>query len=484
MRIELDEKILCYKIFIEKFDETTLLELIGFTRLVKQIKVNFIVLIFENKLKKIDSINSVAKRLEWSKLGQKFTFLFENLPLPKLSIVKGICFNEYAEVALSCDEIWVYKGGKIEFTSSDNFKEENIEFKFGSIKRFYWKIGGDLFKIINDKSELIKIINKFFNIKKINYTPSKQIIKKDLEFFSKKFKSNFILMDRLLRINLSRSPKNTSSFDYLEATIFANKLFLKKLNEIKYDGKVKFHNKIGDILDLKDGLDDLGNDYMTFKYYPDHEINTLTRKNRIEEVKLLLKQNLAPIHGNCVELGSGYGYFSCLASKKKEVTKMVALDISTAEIYQLGPFMWEYLKPDWNKLEFRIADMNKLSKNYEKFDTVIFCASLHHSSDILKSLKIANSLLKIGGSLIIHGEHYDPLFFKPKKRIGSTTPHTINDFKRLLFKSGFHAIVYRFMYKTNRYIFLKKLIFTIKPFCIINGLFKFSNFMMLGKKKS
>ena len=151
------------------------------------------------------------------------------------------------------------------------------------------------------------------------------------------------------------------------------------------------------------------------------------------------------IHGKCIELGSGYGYFSCLASKKKEVSKVIALDISTAEIFQLGPFMWEYLKPEWNKLEYRIADMNNLSFKKNTFDTVIFCASLHHSSDILQSLKIANSLLKKGGSLIIHGEHYDPIFFKTKKRKNDSIPNTILDFKKLLFKSNFKPIIFRYM---------------------------------------
>ena len=58
--------------------------------------------------------------------------------------------------------------------------------------------------------------------------------------------------------------------------------------------------------------------------------------------------------------------------------------------------------------------MNNLSFKKNTFDTVIFCASLHHSSDILQSLKIANSLKK-GGSLIIHGSIMTQYFLRLKK---------------------------------------------------------------------
>ena len=102
---------------------------------------------------------------------------------------------------------------------------------------------------------------------------------------------------------------------------------------------------------------------------------------------------------------------------KKEVDEIIALDISAAEIYQLGPYMWELLKPNWKKLSFRIVDMNKLDEEYGTFDTVIFCASLHHSSNVKSSLKIANNLLKKGGSLIIHGEHYDQFLNQKKKNL-------------------------------------------------------------------
>ena len=68
--------------------------------------------------------------------------------------------------------------------------------------------------------------------------------------------------------------------------------------------------------------------------------------------------------------------------------------------------------------------MNTLEDEFGTYDTVIFCASLHHSSDIPLSLEIANKLLKTGGSLIIHGEHVRPVYFSVKKLDGDK-PQTI-----------------------------------------------------------
>ena len=95
IKIEFDEKLFCYSVSFKKLNNEILLEMIRFTRIVKQLEVNFIVLIFETNLKKIIKPMTVLDRLNWSKLGQKFTNLLENLSIPSVSIIKDTCFNEY-----------------------------------------------------------------------------------------------------------------------------------------------------------------------------------------------------------------------------------------------------------------------------------------------------------------------------------------------------------------------------------------------------
>ena len=118
------------------------------------------------------------------------------------------------------------------------------------------------------------------------------------------------------------------------------------------------------------------------------------------------------------------------------------------------------------------------------FDTVIFCASLHHSSDIPQSLKTANSLLKSGGVVVLHGEHYDPVFFRPKYRSPSQIPHSILEFSKLLREAGFRPHVFRYATPARRFPWLKRLLFTVWPFKYVNGWFWFASFVMLGIKDS
>ncbi len=478
-----DESRRFYQVSLKDLTLEGVFRFITFIRSVKQTQANFLVIYFEKDLLPTTEPTTVRDRLDWSKAGQLLTNLLESLPIPVVSIVNGNCTKEYLEIALSGDAIWLSSKATLDFSYGDG---EDFT-RFGSLKRFQTLLGNGQSSLLENDGGM-KIAWKALLSSRNNQTfESVEDLERLIDGYAESVSNRSVLARRLLAYQNAVLPTNRSPYDYLEATIYANTLFLNRLGEIKHITDKQFRAFIGyhsGTNELVSGLDDIGNDYMDFKYYPDKELALLKRKSRIDEVKILLNQTVAPIRGRCIELGSGYGYFSALASKSPSVSESIALDISAAEMYQLGPFMWEYLQPDWSKFSLRIADMNKLDSEYGSFDTVIFCASLHHSGDIPQSLKIATNLLKPGGSLIIHGEHYDPIFLRPKKRAKEdSTPHTIRDFSRLLRQTNLEPKVFRYALPGYRFPRIKKLLLSTKPFFYLNGWVRFHSFMMLAVKK-
>ncbi len=459
-----------------------MLFLIAFARSVKQTKANFLVINFEQELSPVTVPATVRDRLEWSRTGQLLTNLLESLPIPVVSVIHGNCTKEYLEIALSGHAVWISSQARLDLSYGD---AEDFP-RFGSLKRLQAQIGCSLFGLLQKAGGMKGAWETLLSSRHQQSFEGGDDLERLIDDYAERVSRRSILARRLLAYQYAKLPTNRSPLDYLEATIYANTPFLSKLREINYLSEQQLRACIRPLPSangLVSGLDDIGNDYMDFKYYPDKELALLKRKSRIEEVNILLTQSVAPIRGRCIELGSGYGYFSALASKSPSVTESIALDISAAEMYQLGPFMWEHLQPDWTKFSLRIADMNKLVNEYGSFDTVIFCASLHHSGDILQSLSIARNLLKRGGSLIIHGEHYDPMFLRPKKRSKEdNTPHTMRDFSTLLRQAGLDPKVFRYALPGRRFPRAKKLLFTTKPFSYLNGWVRFHSFMMLATK--
>ncbi len=84
--------------------------------------------------------------------------------------------------------------------------------------------------------------------------------------------------------------------------------------------------------------------------------------------------------------------------------------------------------------------------------------------------------------VVLHGEHYDPMFFSPKDRGNGLQLNTIGDFSRVLRKARFDPVVFRYALEGKRFPRLKKTLFTVAPFKFVNGWFRFASFVMLGVK--
>ena len=432
------------KLRFEKGDAATLRSHTAYMRKLKQVDLDLLVLEFADDLK-VEKIEQKPRDLlEWSKLGQRFCRFIEASPFQTLAVLGARASKFELEIALACDFI--------DFNNS-KWTAKTLENPcFGTSRR------------LNGISLGAALKNKL---------KSRQQLFAELERRQR-------FARRLEKHAVAKHPLEVDKQDYVEAAVFAGQTY----SEV-FATKIAFGSDEGapaEKLTEQNMLDDLGNDYMDFSTYPDDEIRVLARKQRIREVELLLEQDHAKISGRCVELGSGYGYFSAIASKSARVSEIVGLDISTAEIYYLGPYMWDVLEPDWSKLSFVIGDMNEMSTKLGSFDTVIFCASLHHSGNIPRSLEQAAKLLRPGGSLIIHGEHYDPVFLGPKSRKGSTNLHTIPQFSKALKKVGLKPKVFRYVLPGGRRPALKRLLFTVWPFCLVNGWVRFSSYMMVAVK--
>ena len=463
---------------ITYLDEETILKMISFIRQSKQVDAKCIMLEFSKDLRQIAEKHSISERLSWSKTGQLLTRFISNSPVPVYGIACGDTFDEYLEILLSCSTIFSLNDNKFSFFK-DSLKQDYLT-RFGTLKLLIENNN----KLKNNSlllPNLERYANELLSEKVFNSSPDINSLKVKIDLYLDEISDSYIHANRLWAVNNSSLPLNISSYEYVEATMYSNQPFSKILNnKIKTQKSPPVNPQS---LNYENQKDDLANDYLNMSSYPDKELDVLNKKSRLTEVDILIKQDLAPIAGRCIELGSGYGYFAASISKSSKVSESVGLDISLTEILQLGPYVWEKLEPDWDKFKFLIADMNTLEEQFGTYDTVIFCASLHHSSDIPLSLEIANKLLKSGGSLIIHGEHVRPVFFSPKKH-DKGLPQTIPEFNKALFNAGFDPKVFRYALPKSRFPYwLKNFLFTKFPFKYFNGWVRFSEFIPMGIKK-
>ncbi|MCP4914395.1 MAG: methyltransferase [Oligoflexia bacterium] len=453
----------------ETLDSVTVSELISIVRTIKQTNAKRMILNLNSSIS-IFSPTNFNDRLNWSKNGQILTTLISASPIPVIASIENEISGELAELAFSCLEIFTIDGGKIKLSKENeifipcwgSLDRLSKIMDRNNIKKVYSSLGTDIWNDFIDKKK----------IKAVDSSSFKKVIS-EIDFENALFS--------LSSYHFSKKIGDKNSLNFLETTTYLSSFESDYFERIKYIPLEQIEGSLMDG-DIKNNIDDFGNDFMTIDSYPNLEEKVLKRKNRIEEVTRIVNDPSLDIKGKCIELGSGYGYFSMLLSKRKEVSDVVAFDISVAETNRFGPFVRSLINPDMSKITYKVGDFNKLSDEYGQYDVVVFCASLHHSSDIPKSLEIANKLLKKGGKVILHGEHYRPMFLGPNKKNSSGVPNTIKQFSRVLVDANFTPKVFRYALKGRRLYMLKKFLFEMYPFKLLNGWFKIANFLMYGIK--
>lgn len=451
-----------------KLNQQTVDELISIVRTVKQSNPKKVLLNLSDDTEIYEPL-SYRERLDWSRQGQILTALVNSSSVPFVAIIKGHINAELSELATSCSFIMTVDDASINFGDGLIYVP-----RWGVLDRVRDVLSVlDVRKIYTSQSN--KVWSKFLD--------AIVIIKSSADKLSDDLDRLVIdnILYRLTSYHVSKKLGDKQSLNFLESTNYVASFEGSYYDSINYLPLDQVESSLM-VSKITNNLDDFGNDFMNIDMYPDYEKKVLDRKNRIEEVTKIVNDKSLDIKGKCIELGSGYGYFSMILSKKPDVTEAVAFDISVAETNRFGPFVKELIKPNMDKVTYKVGDFNKLSDEYGQYDTVIFCASLHHSSDIPKSLEIAYKLLKEGGKVILHGEHYRPRFLGPKKKNSAGVPNTIPEFSEVLVNANFKPKVYRYALKGRRLYALKRFIFEQYPFKLLNGWFKIANFLMYGVK--
>lgn len=468
LRLSVDEDKNVLTVEIDRLDAEVVRELIAVYRSVKQTNATAVVL----RLGDVQ-VEYPDDRTSWSVNGQLLTALITNCGIPSVAVLAGQARAEVAELAFACHYRVSAAGRGFALAPAG----EAYFPRWGTFARIAQIVGRP-----RAVAELLAGNHAAIAALFVDNAASGAAADGALDTLLAKLAAADPGLRRLALIALGDNPLRRNPDQVLETSLFEN-LGKVPLQAIAFQ---PLEQAAGSLMkaDITSDLDDFGIDYVPFDRPSGAEKQALARKNRVAEVSMIIDQTEIPIRGRCIELGAGHGYFSVLLSRKPAVEKVVALDISAASILRWGPFIWDWLKPDWSKLTYAVADMNQLEHEFGTYDTVVFCASLHHSSDIPKSMRIANRLLKPGGVVVLHGEHYDPRWLRSKQRKkDSHVPHTIPEFEALLTDTGFEPKVLRYALPGQRFPRLKRLLFTQAPFKLINGNIKFANYIMCGIKR-
>ena len=127
----------------------------------------------------------------------------------------------------------------------------------------------------------------------------------------------------------------------------------------------------------------------------------ITSKN-MEKVLKIESRISKNIKGVGVDLGGGIGLMSSIIAKRKKLKKIYCVDIvKNAVIYCQPIIKKKVLGKKSYKVSSVIGSFDQLNLNNESVDFCIAWDAMHHSLNIIKTLKEANRVLKKGGKFII-----------------------------------------------------------------------------------
>ncbi|MFQ5912674.1 MAG: methyltransferase domain-containing protein [Nitrospinota bacterium] len=422
------------------------------------------------------------ERLKWSKNGQILTKLIEQSGHYFIAILLTDCYNEFFEIALACHIRIALDGIHVGFDPSG---PGDIP-KWGGFDRLVRLTGPHvtmnllLLKRRLSSGEALqdKILDSVFEpggedsqireiVARLNEIPA------------------------FYKYTLLKGPAQDvvyqSAADKFEMDLFSNSTspYVPALENMEFteSGASDAPPSAG-VDDLQAESDVSG---MTLE---DHFKKYFLNSAAVQNIKDLLESGALPIRGRCVELGAGGGWLSCLLTHLPAVTEVVALDISKYAIYRHAPILQEEIRPDSSKLKYVVGNVSKLKGMEGAFDTVCFCASLHHVSDVLGSMQRAAELLKSGGTVIFFNEAPQAMFGSRKlgdmRRRNPDVPRTIGDYKRCIRAVGLQPRVFTFYPGGIKRVIgiplSRRFLLKYTPVRLLNGYYRFANFVMAGTK--
>ena len=108
------------------------------------------------------------------------------------------------------------------------------------------------------------------------------------------------------------------------------------------------------------------------------------------------------IHGIGIDLGGGVGCISSTLAKRKNVKKIYCVELVEEAVTMCQPIVKrEILKENDNKVISVVGDFDDLNLENNSIDFAVSWDSMHHSMNLVKTLKECKRVLKKNGIFII-----------------------------------------------------------------------------------
>jgi SAM-dependent methyltransferase len=108
--------------------------------------------------------------------------------------------------------------------------------------------------------------------------------------------------------------------------------------------------------------------------------------------------------GTVVELGAGSCWLAAVLARRERVERVVAVEFSRRRLLELAPVAMAYVGAPAEKIERVLADFYEPGLPEAAADLVVMDAAFHHAADPVALARIAFSLLRPGGSFVLHRE--------------------------------------------------------------------------------
>lgn len=138
--------------------------------------------------------------------------------------------------------------------------------------------------------------------------------------------------------------------------------------------------------------------------YKKNKGNFNSNQTRIEHIQTAEQIIGKQIRGEVLDIGSGNGYSSVYLSKRKDI-KVYSMECNVEGV-DLIDENFKHNKIDKNKYETVLGSFNNIPLK-DHFDFILSLGTLHHSSNLYKTLSELYSSLRHGGYIIAHEPYMD-----------------------------------------------------------------------------
>jgi ubiquinone/menaquinone biosynthesis C-methylase UbiE len=122
----------------------------------------------------------------------------------------------------------------------------------------------------------------------------------------------------------------------------------------------------------------------------------------VENTFNIIPNSSEHIHGIGIDLGGGVGCISSTLAKRKNVKKIYCIELVEEAVTMCQPIVKrEILKENDNKVISVVGDFDDLNLENNSIDFAVSWDSMHHSMNLIKTLKECKRVLKKNGIFII-----------------------------------------------------------------------------------